>query len=279
MKITIIGCGTPTPVPEAFGTAHVVEAAGQRLLFDCGPGTTQKLVKAGILPTSIDHVFFTHHHSDHNAGFPVFLLTRWDQNVPADRALHVYGPKGTRRFANGLIDEKTGPFAADWLARVNHPASQTGYRERGGVLPRKKPLMDIREVGPGDAIEGAGWRVTAAQALHVEPWLESLAYRLDAEGRSVVTTGDTLPCDSVGELCRGADVMLAHVLRPSGSGHSVSSAVEMAKAASVKSIVMVHVDWRLRRPENIAQRDSEAASVGFDGPIIWGEELMEVPLP
>ena len=48
MKITILGCGTPTPVPEAYGSSWVVEAAGQKLLFDCGPATTHKLVKAGI---------------------------------------------------------------------------------------------------------------------------------------------------------------------------------------------------------------------------------------
>ena len=36
---------------------------------------------------------------------------------------------------------------------------------------------------------------------------------------------------------------------------------------------------RLRRPEMFERRQAEADAVGFEGPIIWGEELMEVLLP
>jgi len=40
-----------------------------------------KLVKAGLWPTRIDHPFFTHHHFDHDADYPCFLLCRWDQSI------------------------------------------------------------------------------------------------------------------------------------------------------------------------------------------------------
>ena len=53
-EITIIGCGTPTPTPDRFGSSYVIEIGGEKLLFDCGPATTHKLVKAGIFPTEID---------------------------------------------------------------------------------------------------------------------------------------------------------------------------------------------------------------------------------
>ncbi len=42
----------------------------------------------------------------------------------------------------------------------------------------------------------------------VQPWLDSLAYRLDTDEGSVVVTGDTRPCDSVVDLARDADVMV-----------------------------------------------------------------------
>ena len=50
--------------------------------------------------------------------------------------------------------------------------------------------------------------MTAAPADHVQPYLDSLAYRLDSDEGSVVLTGDTAPCDSVTDLARGADVLM-----------------------------------------------------------------------
>ena len=106
-EITIIGCGTPTPLPDRFGSSYVIDIGGEKLLFDCGPATTWKLIKAGISPTEINSVFFTHHHFDHDADFPTFILTRWDQMVPKDRLLKVYGPTMTEEFTRGIIDEDT----------------------------------------------------------------------------------------------------------------------------------------------------------------------------
>ena len=37
--------------PSRFGSAHVIEVAGDYLMFDCGPAATHKLVKAGLFPT------------------------------------------------------------------------------------------------------------------------------------------------------------------------------------------------------------------------------------
>jgi ribonuclease Z len=47
---TIIGCGTPTPTPDRFGSAFVVDIGGEKLLFESGPATTFKLAKVGISP-------------------------------------------------------------------------------------------------------------------------------------------------------------------------------------------------------------------------------------
>lgn len=287
MKITILGCGTPTPVPEAYGSSWLVEANGQKLLFDCGPATTHKLVKAGVSPVEVDHLFFTHHHFDHDSDFPAFVLTRWDQNVPRDRVLNVYGPPFTREFVEGVIDGEKGLFRKDWIARVRHPVSQVTYTDRGGVLPRKKPMLTVREIGPGELVQGDGWRVLVGRAEHVQPYLDSVAYRVEAGGRSIVLTGDTRPCESITELSRGADALVMmcweSLEQMERTGHefscaSVKTATETAKAAGVKQLVMVHIGVRLRRPEMIERRQAEADAVGFSGRIIWGEELMEVPL-
>src|SRR4051794_35275267 len=66
VRIYILGAGTPTPTAERFGSSYVVtvggeNSAGEHVMFDCGPAATHKLVKAGLWPTQIDYLFFTHH--------------------------------------------------------------------------------------------------------------------------------------------------------------------------------------------------------------------------
>ena len=82
MRVYILGAGTPTPTAERFGSSYVVNVAGEYLMFDCGPAATHKLVKAGLWPTQIDYLFFTHHHFDHDVDYPCFLLCRWCPQCP-----------------------------------------------------------------------------------------------------------------------------------------------------------------------------------------------------
>ncbi len=69
-KIHILGSGGPTPIPSRYGSSYVAEVAGQKIMVDCGPATTHKLVKAGLWPTEIDYLFFTHHHYDPDVDLP-----------------------------------------------------------------------------------------------------------------------------------------------------------------------------------------------------------------
>ena len=286
-KVTIIGCGTPSPLPDRFGSAQLVDIAGEKILFDCGPATTWKLVQNGVSPTEINTVVFTHHHFDHDADFPAFILTRWDQMVPRDRELFVYGPTLTEEFTNGIIDEDSGLFRHDWKARVGHLGSQITYQDRGGELPRSKPLVIPKDVGPGVIVETDSYRITGAPAEHVQPFLDSLAYRVDTDEGSLVITGDTRPCDSVTELARGADVLMMMCWeshdRISASDHdiatcSIRGAAETAAEAGVKQLVMVHIGGRLTKPENAEANEREARSA-WGGELIWGHEQMVVPWP
>ena len=69
-RVTLLGTGDPIPRTDRFGPSTLVEAGGQRLLFDVGRGATQRLVQLGIPLRDIDAVFLTHFHSDHVSGCP-----------------------------------------------------------------------------------------------------------------------------------------------------------------------------------------------------------------
>ena len=185
-EIFVLGGGTPTPTADRFGSSHVLRIGEELLMFDCGPAATHKLVKAGLFPTQVDNLFFTHHHFDHNIDYPCFLLCRWDQAAGNGQELNVYGPTLTEEITQGIIGED-GVFSPDWKARVGHPLSQQIYVNRGGTLPRTPPNPHAKNVGPGEVASGKGWHVTSALAEHVQPFLDSLAYRVDTpDGLSLI---------------------------------------------------------------------------------------------
>ena len=286
-NLYILGAGTPHPTPLRFGTSFVLEIEGEYLMFDCGPATTHKLVKAGLWPTKIDHIFFTHHHYDHDVDLPCFLLCRWDQSIGEENTLNIYGPPPTERFVHGIMDEEKGVFAHDWYARVHFPISQNVYVNRGGALPRDPPVVYARDVGPGTFLTSERWKITAAPAVHVQPYLESLAYRVDTiSGKSIVVTGDTEPCDSVIDLARNADILVANcandqaVLETKGlsSGQlGTTTAAQMAETAGAKTLVLTHTspDLATHGPMEKAIGDVREH---FSGNIIFAEELMKLEI-
>jgi ribonuclease Z len=282
MRIHILGAGTPTPTPDRYGSAFVVGLGDEHLMVDCGPAATHKLVKAGLLPTQVDHLFFTHHHFDHDVDYPAFLLTRWDQSIGRERVLRAFGPAPTEKLTRGILDEKEGIFAHDWIARINHPLSLNAHRRRGGTLPRRPPVVEAHDVGPGRIASGPDWEMTAAPAEHVQPWLDSLAYRLDSPHGSVVVTGDTRPCASVTRLAQGADVMLCVCVfvqedidgTPEADAMCGSTAAaRMAQEAGVKTLILVHQSASLEEPGNM-ERALRDIGREFDGRVVWARELM-----
>ncbi|MEE9198581.1 MAG: MBL fold metallo-hydrolase [Dehalococcoidia bacterium] len=282
-RIIVLGAGTPTPTPTRFGSSYVVELGGEHIMVDCGPATTHKLVKAGLWPTQIDHLFFTHHHFDHDVDYPCFLLCRWDQSTGREKRLRVYGPTLTERITEGIIGEE-GVFAHDWKARVNHPLSQKVFVNRGGTLPRRPPEVLARDVGPGVVTSGADWQMTAAPAEHVQPWLDSLAYRLDGPDGSIVFTGDTQPCRSVTDLARGADVMLCmcwddqEVMDRNGESMGqcgTTGAARMAQEAGVRKLVLVHIGPHLSDHGPKEKGRSDIGKV-YDGELVFADELSSI---
>ena len=282
-KIHILGGGTPTPTASRFGSSYVVHLGNDQIMVDCGPATTHKLVKAGLWPTMINYLFFTHHHFDHDVDYPCFLLCRWDQSIGKEAQLQVFGPNPTKKLTDGIIGD-TGLFRHDIDARINHPASQRVFVNRGGVLPRKPPNVLARDIGPGKVFTTSNWEMTAAVAEHAQPYLDCLAYRLDSSEGNILFTGDTRPCESVVTLAKGADVMICMCWDDQqimeGNGESIGQtgtlgAAQMAQEAGVKKLVLVHMgpDLSHHGPRSTSITEMNAV---YDGEIVFSEELMSL---
>ena len=281
MRVTLLGVGVPTPTPSRFGSAYLLDVAGRSLLVDCGPATTAKLVQAGRRPEEVSTLLFTHHHFDHNADYPCLVLTRWDQDVE-QTPLRVYGPQPTETFTRRLFEAPDGAYVPDWTARVEHPGSQRVFANRGGTLPRRPPQVNATDIDAAFVLEEDGFSVRAADTVHAQPWLESLAYRIEGENRAIVFTGDTEPVDTVVELARGADLLVCMCWDTdrameedglSGGMTGTARAGRLAADAGVGTLVLTHIGPHLDQPQvrEEAIREVEAA---FGGRVFFGEELI-----
>src|SRR5205085_1736840 len=109
-KVTLLGTGAGPPVNlDRFGPATLVEAGGQKLLFDCGRAVTIRLTQAGVNLAQIHKLFLTHLHSDHVVSIPDLFLTPWASGAARQDRFEVWGPPGTR----DMMDHIQKAFAFD----------------------------------------------------------------------------------------------------------------------------------------------------------------------
>lgn len=285
MELTLLGTGTPAPLTHRAGSSYLVRLGNEALLFDCGPGSVRRLLRKGVSPAEITALFLTHLHYDHCADYGYLVLNRWDQGSGKIAELDVFGPPPTAHMTELLFSED-GVYGPDLAGRTQHPGSEFVYEMRGGVLPRKRPAPRVREVAGGDAIDRPHWRVTVAEVVHCQPQLNCLAYRLDAGAQSIVFGGDTAPTPRLTRLAKSADVLLhmCHMINGVVTDERITSccsghldAARTANEAGVKTLVLVHITEQLEQP-GIKERVLHEAAEIFRGQIIFGEDLMDVPL-
>jgi ribonuclease Z len=196
IKVTLLGTGAPPPVINRFGPSTLVEAGGQKFLFDAGRGALQRLTQINVPWQAVDGVFLTHLHSDHVVGFPDLWLTGWLVGPGRDRPLEVRGPRGTAKMMSYLeqayeVDIRIRPYA--------DRASPEGA------------VILAKDIGEGLAFEKGGVKITAFEVDHksVRP---AFGYRVDYGGRSVVLSGDTTVSENLIGHAHGVDVLIHEVV-------------------------------------------------------------------
>jgi ribonuclease BN (tRNA processing enzyme) len=265
-------------------SGYLLEVGADRIVFDHGFGAHHRLLELGVSATDITHAFFSHHHYDHIGDYPRLLLTRWDQGAGRVPELNVYGPSGMAAITHRLIGDD-GAFGPDLVSRTRNQASLDVYRARGGQGERVPPRPVVREIAPGDVVQGEGWTVRAVEVHHFAPHLTSLGYRLDADGHSFVYSGDTGPCRALQALAQDCDVLvhMCHYLTGTELSRTFAAftmghreLAELAAAASVRNLVLSHVTTQFDRP---GMRERVLREVGdvYKGNIYFGEDLMEIP--
>jgi len=294
LSLFFAGTAGSVPTPRRGLPALLLRAGGDRILFDCGEGTQQQLLRSIGLP-ELDAIFITHLHLDHWLGLPG-LIKSFDLR-DRERPLTVHGPAPTRRVLETL---------SFTFGRLGYPLS-------------------VAELEPGDAVGRDGYRIHALAADHRGPALSYVVVeeprpgRFDAElatrlgitpgpdfgrlqhgesvggvkpeqvlgparaGRKVVISGDTRPSEQLAVAAHEADVLVHEATftseeadRARQTRHSTArEAAELARRAEVRMLALTHLSSRYGGGE---VRD-EAREVFPATEVPRDFDTIEVPFP
>jgi ribonuclease BN (tRNA processing enzyme) len=215
VRLTVVGCAGSAPGPASPASCYLVEHDGFRLVLDLGNGSFGPL-QTHVDPAAVDAVFLSHLHADHCLDVAPFVVWHRYSGRSSKVRLPLYAPVAAERRLALAYDA-----------------------DGGGITD----VFDFVPVGPGSFDLGP-FEVTLARTAHP---IECYAIRLTVDGRSLVYTGDTGPCEGVIELARGADVLLAEAAHPPGPGlppglHLTGrEAAEHAAAAGVGRLLLTHI--------------------------------------
>lgn len=245
MRLTVLGTSASCAGPGQACAGHFLQAAGARVLFDCGNGVLSNLAQLED-PTALDAVFLTHNHPDHYAD--LYCL----------QALVRYAPAGP-----------AGPIPlyvpGDLFGRAQCLLSERGAREfREAFVPVQ--LVDGQSVSIGELT------VTPFEVPHTAP---TYALRAECAGTSLCYTSDTAPGERALRAARGVDLLLAEATLPeqySGAAPhmTASEAGALGREAGARAMALVHI-W----PTNDRELMARLASEAFGSAVLVAEEFDE----
>jgi ribonuclease Z len=297
MDLSLFFAGTAgsVPAPRRGLPAVLVRRGGDRLLFDCGEGTQRQLLRSvGLL--DMERVFITHFHADHWLGLPGMLksFALRERSEP----LTVYGPRGLSELMSVMrIVYGRLPYR---LTIVELEPAQSVPGE--GYAITAVPVVHGRNGAFGYAI------VEDARPGEFDPLLaEKLGVRPGPdfgrlqrgetvagvrpeqvmgpprEGRKLVISGDTAPCEPLALAAHEADVLVHEatfaeedIERARETSHSTArQAAQLARDANVRMLALTHISSRY--PGVQLRDEARAIFAAAEAPRDF--DTIEVPFP
>ena len=231
IRVTVLGSGDAFGAGGRFHSAYMVEAPGASFLLDCGPSILQAAKRVQWDLSRLDAVVLTHLHGDHFGGVP-FLFMEYRYESPRTRPLAIYGPAGTEQRVKALFGV---------------------LYERSAADPLPFPV-EYHELEPGETVQIGDAHVSAIRVRHV-PELVAFAYRVEANGRSLLYSGDTAWDDELASQARGVDLFVCEcsTYETKLDIHiSYPEIAERARNLGCRRLVLSHLGSELlRRPGDL----------------------------
>ncbi len=283
LRVTFLGTGGAVPTTTRNPSSIMLNRNGELLLFDCGEGAQQQMMRAKTGMMALSSIFITHFHADHVLGIPGLLQTLSFHG--REEPLDIYGPIWVEDFiqlvialgycklkfevrAHSLIPgetlEKDDYFIE--TAKGMHSVPSLAYafveKPRPGRFDRDRAVELGVPIGPlfsqlhnGENVEVDGNIIRPEDVVG-----ES------RPGRKIVYSGDTRPCDEVIEISRNADLLIhdgtlaeEKLEWAKESLHSTArEAAEVALEAGVSRLILTHISSRYSEDPSILLEEAKA---------------------
>ena len=290
MRVTAVGTSGGVPTTQ-YGTSCVyLNLFGDELLFDCGEGSRQRLMRYDASP-DVDAVFVSHFHADHTLGLPG-LVQALEMN-DRERPLDVHVPDGRTGRAVDTIEGAYG--------RPSYPVEVHGYAADGpavetdeyAIRPFETPYTEYSHGFVVQETDSREFLVEKARALGVDPGpkygrlQDGQTVETDdgdviepedvlsepVAGRKIVYTGDTRPVPEVVEAASDASLLIYSAMfaeeqsdRARSTGHSTAAeAGAVAAASGSERLWLTHIS---PRHEDDERRLASQAETEFDGEVV-----------
>lgn len=271
IEVVLTGTGVPNPMPGRASNGTLVLVNGLALQFDAGRSTVLRLTEAGTRCRDLDALFLTHHHPDHMVGLPDVTMTRWqEQNDDPLEIIARNGPSTV--FARAMLDA----WEPDLTSRARLQGRALATVETHGFDATDRP----KEIWSRDGVS-----VAAVLVRHWE-FLLSVGYRIDANGESVVISGDTRICPEVEGIADGTDILVHEVMRTKlmgdrgpilAEGHADSIELgTLAERAHASTLVLTHLIPQPIEPRHADGFAKDVRQGGFTGEVVVGEDLVRL---
>lgn len=246
MRITVLGSGTCELRPERSSPAYWLQAGGLGIMLDLGQGAWRRLLDSGHQAAEVDAVIISHPHPDHMADLiPLLFALKYDPELAARARISLLAHTGLAPLLTALNQA--------WSNWLDPPPE---------VLTR-------RWLEPGDRTQLGEVSIATTAAVH-HP--HSLAWRLEADGRSLVYLGDSEADQELARFAQGADLLICHCAgtdQEPKAGHLHPAACgRLAAEAQAGALLLSHF-YRVVDPEqaaaSAAKRFSGKIWAAFDG--------------
>lgn len=278
IDLTFLGTSQAVPTAKRNHTAILLRHNEEMILVDCGEGTQRQFRIADINPCKLTRILITHWHGDHVLGIPGLLQTLALNGY--NKTLHVYGPKGTKRFMqsiydtfvfSGKIDVKVEEVEKGVIIDENnffveafpviHGAPCVAYKfnekdkrriETSKIKKYNLPGPLIGKLQKGENISYNNLKVKSEDVTYVQ------------KGKSISFVLDTKLCDNCVKAAKNADLLITESTysseledKAAEYKHLTSAqAGQIAKKAKVKNLILTHISQRYEKDDEKILREA-----------------------
>ncbi|WP_439495924.1 MBL fold metallo-hydrolase [Bosea sp. (in: a-proteobacteria)] len=277
LAFTFLGTGAPPVSLRRAGPSHLVEAAGRKVLIDCGSGVSQRLVAAGHRGADIDLLIVTHEHSDHLVDFYQLVVSSWHQGRA--RPWRVMAP------APALANMR-----AQYEAFARERALRIAFEKRPDATGLDVQFEELRE----GVVAGLGELAIDAFLVDHKPVEPAFGLAIALAGSRIVFSGDTRLTPSLERAAKGCDLLVCEVFIDSQmpivagvrSAQTVAAVqayhmtpavvAQLAARTGARALALTHL---VPPAADTAALAREIRAAGYAGPLIVGEDLMRLDWP